>query len=112
MKSKIDNGFGKIEIEKMTVQRKGSLHLPETGGMRAVRVGKVLQEPYAGELVVYRTHTEIRGEYKGQQFTFIPVDAVLGLVELEPDEEAVPLFKVDENFGNTDAEWINATSAA
>ena len=109
MKMACDNGFGRVEIEQVTVQKKGGLHLPETGGMRAIRIGLCKQKPYEGKLIAYRTHTEVRGEYKGQLHTYVPTEEVLSIIELEPGEEAVPLFIVDENFGNTDGDWINAS---
>ncbi len=102
---RVDNGFGMLRVEPVSVQKKDGLILPETGGMRAVRIARAMQGPLKGQYIMYRTHVEVRAEHKGEMWVLIPEDACLSVVELDENETAVPLVEVSPDIGQ-DNGWI------
>ena len=102
--------FGYIAVEPVTIRKKNQLFLPQTGGMHASRIGHCLFGKFKDEYVLYLTHTEIRAEYKGQKFWFIPIDACYALIEPGEDDIVESLFEVDASFG-VDMEWYGPETA-
>jgi hypothetical protein len=98
--------FGYIEIEPVQVVKKDGLILPETKGIHATKIGRVVSGHLKDKLILYLGNTQVKAECTDRNRTFVPISACYATVTADSDEEVIEATEVSKYYSReSEAEW-------
>lgn len=94
-------------IKKVAIKSSSSLILPETKDASIARVGLVLDcnSEYDGKYVLYNVSFAKKTSIDGKPVIFLPIKAILALLDVEQDDIVDDVVEVDFNAHAYDSGW-------